>query len=333
MGKAPNVSPGMPEIGLWVLERCPGPERFPYRLTIARTTPTAETMVLRVADRWPKGTQNIFCLRETTPPRPDDGVFELERVPIVALQRSGAKLTVVLDRPRLRRCDFLFLKREYKNTEPGRQEYEQIFWKTQRANTEHRPRVRLTQGANAGPIEVRIAADEKYPWRFPEAVVSRGRLACGDYAFVEGDTVRAVVERKTFDNLLVDFGLMDVLHQRLVELAAHEHHAMVVEAPYEDFLNPQKAHHWGPGFCARAIAELYARHPRLRLVFLANRKTANAWAEQYFAAVARLAEPATLPLPLGAESPRLLPPQRERPRPVSAKPTAASSDEPLFPDD
>jgi len=41
----------------------------------------------------------------------------------------------------------------------------------------------------------------------------------------------AVVERKTLDNLLADFGMMQVLPQRLVELATHENHALVIESP------------------------------------------------------------------------------------------------------
>jgi hypothetical protein len=58
----------------------------------------------------------------------------------------------------------------------------------------------------------------------------------------------------------------------------------VIEARYEDLLSPEKVHHWSAAFCARAIADLYARFPRLRLVFCANRKTAAEWSRHYFAA-------------------------------------------------
>ena len=94
-----------------------------------------------------------------------------------------------------------------------------------------------------------------------------------------------MVERKTFEGLLVDFGKMDILRQRLLELSAFEQHAVVVEARYEDFLSPEKVHHWSAAFCARAIADLYALFPRLRLVFCSNRKTAAEWTRSYFAAV------------------------------------------------
>ena len=102
---------------------------------------------------------------------------------------------------------------------------------------------------------------------------------------MDGERVVAVVERKTFENLLADFGIMPALHQRALELASHEHHALVIEAPYEDFLSNKKVHHYTPAFCARAIAELCALHPRLRMVFCANRKMANEWTRNYFAAV------------------------------------------------
>src|SRR5438034_3033627 len=78
---------------------------------------------------------------------------------------------------------------------------------------------------------------------------------------------------------------MDVQCQILIELYTYEHHALIIEAPYEDFLNPAKVHHWPAAFCARAIADLYARYPRLRIVFCANRKIAETWTRNYFAAV------------------------------------------------
>lgn len=102
---------------------------------------------------------------------------------------------------------------------------------------------------------------------------------------MDGDRILAVVECKTLDNLPADFGMMPVLHQRLAELAAYNNHALVIEADYSDFLNPNKVHHYTASFCARAIAELYALHPTLRIVFCANRKIANEWTRHFFGAV------------------------------------------------
>jgi len=265
-------------IGLWIMERCAS-ERFPYRLRILKGREL--WLSLRVSDRWPAANRNIFCLREKEPPVPGEILEEVERVAVVALQRRGRRLSVVLDRSRCKRCDFLFLTKAYK-ARPS-EEYEQIFWQTQQSMRQRRPRVRLpTPGSQ---FTVRVASDERYPWGFPGSTVVRGRLPVGDYALVDDDALVAVVERKTFENLLSDLGTMPLLHQRLLELETYEHHALVVEAPYEHFLDSSRVHHYTPSYCAAAIAQLYADHPALRVVFCANRKTANAWTRSYFAAL------------------------------------------------
>lgn len=263
--------------GVWVLERCTS-ERFPYRLTIEYR---GKRLVLRVQDRWPGANRNIFCLRETE--LSDEVAEEIERVPITALQRRGVRLSVVLNRAREKRCDFLFLRRPYRDGRPGT--YEQIFWQTQSSMRQRRPRVRLTHPRRRDAYLVRIAHDEKYPWRFPGAITERGRVPAGDYALLDGEHVLAVVERKTFENFQHDLTVLPLLHQRLMELSSFERHALVIEAPYEDFLSRAKSPYLSPSFAAEAIAELYAAHPRLRVVFCANRKTANEWTRRYFDAV------------------------------------------------
>jgi hypothetical protein len=237
---------------------------------------------LRAQDRWPTANQNIFCLREdgTGDILPGE---ELERVDIVALQRRGVRMSLVLDRARYKRCDFLFLKRTYKNRPD--EAYEQIFWQTQTSMVQRRPKIVPPALRSREQLTIAIDARERYPWRFAGSTTVRRRLDSGDYALLEGDHPAAIVERKTFENILADFGVMPLLHQRLMELCAHDHHALVIEAPYEDFLNPSKLHHYSPPFCAAAIADLYVAHPRLRIVFCANRKAANGWTAAYFAAV------------------------------------------------
>jgi hypothetical protein len=143
----------------------------------------------------------------------------------------------------------------------------------------------LTRRSATGDIVIRVASNERYSWRFPGARTERGPLPTGDYALMDEDKIMAVVERKTFDNLLADFGAMPVLHQRLAELVTYEHHALVIEALYADFLNPRKVKYYTSAFCARVIGELYVLHPRLRIVFCANRKMANEWTRNYFYAV------------------------------------------------
>ena len=266
--------------GTWVLERCVS-DRFPYRLQILRRD--KPWIVLRTQDKWPAAGRHIFCLREEEPPEPDEVLEEVERVDIVAFNERGRRVSVVLDRKRYKRCDFLFLKRSYKGR-PG-ESYEQIFWLTQRSIEQHRPAFKLVSRQESSELVVRIHSNERYPWRFPGAICERGTISAGDYALMDGNKMLAVVERKTLDNLLADFGMMQVLHQRLAELAAYDNHALVIEAPYSDFLNPNKVHHYTASFCARAIAELYALHPTLRIVFCANRKVANEWTRHFFGAI------------------------------------------------
>jgi len=276
----------VPHAGVWVLEQCSDP-KFPYRLRIYRDEQGDPVLSFLVRDRWPGANQHIFCLREQRTATPVAIGAVVERVPVVALQRYGKRLTVILDRPRQKRCDFQIVEKRYKQPAPGEPAtYEQIFWFTQTAMEQRRPRgVRLLAARPPAGARVRIASDERYPRSFGGLVTERGRLPAGDYALVAGDAVLAVVERKTFEGLLADFGQMDVLRQRLLELSTFEQHVLVIEARYEDFLSPAKVHHWSAAFCAKAIADLYARLPRLRMVFCSNRKTAAAWTQHYFTAV------------------------------------------------
>jgi len=263
--------------GTWILERTEN-DRFPYRLQIVRDGKS--WLALRTQDRWPTAGRHIFCLREQAP-EPDEVLSPLEQVDIVAFNERGRRVSVILDRARYKRCDFLFVKKAYKGR-PG-ESYEQVFWLTQRSMEQHRPAFKLVSRPARSEMVVRIDSNEKYPWRFSGQMTERGPVLCGDYALMEGDTLLAVVERKTLDNLLADFAVMPVLHQRVAELAARQHHALVIEASYPDFLNPKKVHHYTAGFCARAIAELHALHPTLRIVFCANRKAANEWTRNFFA--------------------------------------------------
>jgi hypothetical protein len=266
--------------GIWILEKTQN-DRFPYRLQILKGG--KPWLTLRAQDKWPTAGRHIFCLREAEPPATDEMLEEVERVDIIAFNERGRRVSIVLDRKRYKRCDFLFLKKSYK----GRPEesYEQIFWLTQRSIEQHRPSFKLVSGQTSAEMIVRIDSNERYPWRFPGLLTERGTIGVGDYALMDGDRILAVAERKTLDNLLADFGMMPVLHQRLAELAAYDNHALVVEASYADFLNPKKVHHYTPGFCAKAIAELYALHPTLRIVFCANRKAANEWTRHFFGVI------------------------------------------------
>ena len=108
--------------GTWVLQRTSS-DRFPYRLQIIRGD--QPWLILRAQDRWPAAGKNIFCLRETEAPDPDETLVEIERTSIIAFNERGRRMSIVLDRKRYKRCDFLFLSRSYKN-KPG-ESYDVIF--------------------------------------------------------------------------------------------------------------------------------------------------------------------------------------------------------------
>lgn len=260
----------------WIIESTDN-EKFPYLLSIKKGEDTL--LRLRVQNRWPGAGTHIFCLRD-----PGDGtktIEEVERVPIINLSRYGKRISVVLDRPINKRCDFLFLKKKYKKKEG---EYEQIFWRTQQGLKERKPRVKL---AAQGDFRIHILIDvnEKYPWKFKDCTVERKALDAGDYALLRDDGIIAVVERKTFDNLRTEIANLPILHQKLCELEAYAHTALVVEANYSDFLNPDKLMFYTPSFMAKALAELSALHPKINIVFAGNRKLANEWTLRFFEAI------------------------------------------------
>ncbi|MCX5970574.1 MAG: hypothetical protein NTV14_03605 [Coprothermobacterota bacterium] len=262
----------------WVLEEVAEDPRFPYRLTVRRGMRLV--LALRTQDRWPGSSGHIFCLREegrtwSTP------TGELERVAVVAMERFGKRLSLVLNRPRKKRCDFLFLVKPYKEQDGS---YEQIFWRTQEALRQRRPRSKLSTYVSP---QLTILADsrERYGWSFPEESSKRKALAVGDYALeVDGELV-AVVERKTLPNLLAEFGRMAVFHQQLAELGSYPAPALVIEAAYADLLSPAKVCPYTPTFAAKALAELQAFHPGLPMIFAGSRKLAREWVLRFFQAV------------------------------------------------
>ena len=93
----------------WILESTDN-QKFPYRLSIKKDDVTV--LCLRVQNRWPGAGSQIFCLKDSEDY--SEPLKEIERVPVVSLNRYGKRLSVVLDRPTNKRCEFLFLKKKYK---------------------------------------------------------------------------------------------------------------------------------------------------------------------------------------------------------------------------
>lgn len=266
---------------VWTVERTQQ-RRFPVRIAIEQDGRLI--LAVRAQSPWPGPGQQVFCLRERLDD-PEEFREPLERVEVAHLAQVGRKLTVVLDRPSRKRCEFLVVRRERQG---GGEPYEQIFFRTESGIRAHRSRTRVELLPSSVPaLTIAVDTAERYPWRFPHATVVRRKLAAGDYAALRGGAEVAVVERKSFDNLLVDIGSIQALHQQLEDLARLPAAALVVEAQYGDFLDERRlAGRWPPAHTARVLAELAALHPRLPIVFAGSRKLANAWCASFFAACA-----------------------------------------------
>jgi hypothetical protein len=263
----------------WIVERTTH-ARFPFRIRIEGAGKTL--LAVRAQSAWPGAGNQIFCLRETQAPAAGESLEPLERVPVAHLARLGRKLSVTLDRGTRKRCEFL--KIEVKDA-GGAGVREQIFFRTQAAAREHRSSGRIEVWP-AESYDVVVDAAERYPWRFPGATLTRRRLPVGDYALLDGERLSAVVERKTLENLLTDVTRLRSLHQQLTELSSYAHAALVVEARYDDFADPARVRAWQPTHLLRVLAELQVLHPRLPIVYAGSRRSANVWAQRFFAAVA-----------------------------------------------
>jgi hypothetical protein len=116
---------------------------------------------------------------------------------------------------------------------------------------------------------------------------------------LDGERVAAVVERKSFDNLLAEVGAIQALHHQLADLASYDTAALVIEADYRDFLDARRlAGRWPAAHLARVLAELAALHPRLPVIYAGNRKLANDWTARFFRAVMTGRTAPELELPL-----------------------------------
>jgi hypothetical protein len=277
---------------IWAVEATVS-RRFPFRVSIEQQGRLVAAF--RTQARWPGPGQQVFCVRELEFD-PAESLEEIERVPVAHLTQVGRKLSVTLDRPNRKRCEFLTVREERRD---GSGTYDQVFFRTESGIRAHRSRTRVELKGDHAPLHVVIDSGERYAWRFPGATVERRKLAAGDYALLEGDRIVAVVERKSFDNMIGDMGAIQSLHQTLADLASHDRAALVVEAQYADFLDPKRmAGRWPPAHLARVLGEIAALHPKLPVVFAGNRKLANLWTERFFQAVTagRAAAPLELPL-------------------------------------
>ena len=262
----------------WIIEKT-FDEKFPYKLIIKQDARIL--LSLFVKDKWPGQKGHIFCIRDEEDNHiPVDDI--IESVPVISLKRFGRRLSVVLDRTINKRCDFLFLTKQYKTKEG---EYEQIFWRTDKVLKESKSRAKLSTYYN-GVLNIIIDSAERYPWNFPGCETKHRKLPVGDYALVYNEVLVAVVERKTFDNIFAEFGKMQIFHNQLNELTSYKYAALVIEANYSDFFKPDKLKFYSSTSVSKAIGELHGMHPNLSIVFAGKRKFAAYWTHRFFEAVA-----------------------------------------------
>jgi hypothetical protein len=281
----------------WTVQRTTS-SRFPYRISIERGN--AVILAVRAKSSWPGPGQQIFCLRENGLD-PEEYLETIDSASVSSMEQLGRKLTVVLDRSTKKRCEFLRVEKRSKETG---ETYEQIFFRTESGIHAHRSRSRLELRGSEAPLTVVIDSAERYAWTFSGATVLRRRLAAGDYALMHEGKTLAVIERKSFDGFIADLGAIQAFHHQLGHLNRSENAVLVVEAQYADFLDPKRLEgRWPPSFLSKAIAEICAMHPSLRVVFAGNRKLANHFATEFFRAC--LSSAATTQLSLVMESPAL----------------------------
>jgi len=280
----------------WLVQRTAS-LRFPFRIVIERNG--TALLAVRAQSSWPGPGQQIFCVREEALD-PEETLETVESVTVLHYTQLGRKLTIVLDRAIRKRCEFLIVQKWYK----GRQgTYDQIFFRTESGIRAHRSRSHLELRQSDKQLTVAVDSGERYAWSFPDAVVTRRRLAVGDYALMENGHAVAVVERKSFDGLLTDIGSIQALHHQFADLAQCERAIVVVEAQYGDFLDERRTgRKWPASYISRVIAELASMHPRLPVVFAGSRKLANSFALQYFAACSARSEDPQLTLVSEADS-------------------------------
>jgi len=268
------------ELSSWRLESTDH-AKFPFRISLLEGKNI--TLSLFTQDKWPGTKGNIFCLANID--EIDDSALQIiEEIPIISIKRLGKKLSIVLDRATKKRCEFLFLEKQYKNKAGT---YEQIFFRTQSAIRQHRSKGSLVLRANINELDIIIDSNERYPWKFTDHHENRQKLSAGDYGLLLEDNIAAIVERKTFDNMLSEVAQIQLLHQQLIELAIYPHAALVIEAQYGDFMDPTRIKPWSAAYLSRVFAELTTIHCNLPIIFAGNRKQANHWVLRFFEAVAK----------------------------------------------
>jgi hypothetical protein len=241
-----------------------------------------DRLVLKAREQWPR-TAKVYCHRADGewPERPDI----LEEVGVRTCERRGVAIDLVLDRGKENRSQFIFTR-----LKAGR---EAIFWQTARTARTARPSVRVP-GRRASRLDdftIRVDTRERYPYKFTkqQASTERESLRVGDYGALLEDTLVAVVERKSLQDLVK--GLTDgSLAFQLADLATCPHAAVVVEARYSELF---KHEYVSAGWASDLLARLQVRYASVPIVFCETRTLAEEWTFRFLGAalVGHLDEP------------------------------------------
>jgi hypothetical protein len=254
-------------------------EKFPYILCIEES-PT-KFLCLAAQEKWPGTNKKIFCHRVGY--LDENELIGLNPVDCCTIKSSwnyGKKFEIILDRKMRKRCWFIILQKEYK-TRPG-EYYEQIFWVTQASARARGRKAYIPQGGKNESLNIIVDTRERYSWRFPECNIVKENLPVGDYALTLNDSIVAVVERKTKENLLYNLQSFEILRASLHELKTCSYRAVVFECSYADLINPKKNPYFKPSYIADVLAELYVLFPDIQIIFCDNRKIANEWTYRWF---------------------------------------------------
>lgn len=260
---------------------------------------------LKTGDSWPR-TSRVYCHPCSAPP--DLAILEvLERDPVVACERRGPAIDLILERALNRRSQFIF------TTKRGRP---MILWQTAKVAALARPGVRVPFRSGAPALD-RILVDTRerygYTFRNYDVNVERAPVRQGDYLAIVDKCAVAAVERKSADDFV--HSLVDGrLAFSLAELTELPTAAIVVETSYSRLLRSQ---HVSSAFLADILARLQVRYPRVQVVFAENRSLGEQWTYAYFRAAAAEHDKGTVPLlPLLLSPPT--PPRRRRAKPTGS---------------
>ena len=251
--------------------------KFPFRLFILNEKEVLLSLLIQ--ELWPGEKGNIFCL-EADNKFPKEAEV-IEEVSVKSFRKYNVKLIITLDRNIKNKCEFLFIKKKYKHKEGY---YNQIFFRTQKGIRERKPRLYLPK-ANIREHTILISSNERYAYSFGDAKIIKGYLKTGDYALLSNTgEIKAVVERKTFQNFIKDISNINLFLLNIEALASYKNSALLIEANYYDFLNPEKVKPLKATTCSRLISELFVKS-QVQIVFAGSRKAAQEWIKNYFSTI------------------------------------------------